>query len=82
MDEALRPRGKRTVRIEAIAEAEIGCAITIRSRQLSGVDKGPVPYGFRAQAIRELLAAGATALGLGPEANRMADTIRAQESHE
>lgn len=79
-DERLEPRGRKTVRIEAVAELEIGCAIEIRARQLSGVpDDGEIPTGYSAMAVRDLIAAGAQARGIAGEANRMADEIRARE---
>lgn len=73
----LQPRGRKTERIEAVAELEIGLAIAVMAERLAGVPQGAdVPSGYRAEAVRALIAAGADALGVSEEANRRADEIR------
>lgn len=75
--QALQPRGKKTERVELVAELEIGLAITVRAEQIAGVRPGEdVPAGFRAQAARELLVAGANTLRVSEYANERADEIR------
>jgi hypothetical protein len=78
----LNPRGKKTERLEAVAELEIGCVVEAYARRLSGVTRGEIPPGFRAQAQRDLIARGADTIpGLSDEANDRADEIR-RERHE
>lgn len=78
----LNPRGRKTERIEAVCELEIGQAIEALARRLSGVPRGEIPPGFKAQAVRELIVAGASTFpGLADEANDRADEIR-HERHE
>lgn len=75
----LEPRGKKTERVEAVCELEIGCAIELRARQLAGVERGPVPVGFRGEAIRDLIKRGAdTVPGLSERANEAAEQVRAE----
>lgn len=78
--EALTPRGKKLVRLEGVAEIEYGCAIDIVAERLAGVAPGEtIPPGFRADAMRALIAAGAESLGIASAANARAQGMRERE---
>lgn len=76
----LEPKGKKTERIEAVCELEIAHVITLRARQLAGVERGPIPPGFRGEAVRDLIKRGAdTVPGLSERANALAAEDRTEQ---
>ena len=78
--DGLEPKGKKTRRIEAVCELEIAHAIELRARQMAGTESGPIPAGFRGEAVRDLIKRGAdTVPGLSERANALAALERTEQ---